>query len=623
MQRRSLLDRVRLAHPAAVAVGFALLAAAIVGAILLIDSLAGSEAEDPLAGLVADARSQPVPPQTEVPVEASVVPASGGRAEPAPDELSLVPGERAAVLEVSPDDLAESPPGAATMRLYTSGPEANLLLREARERRGRIEPGAPVAPVSTVAGGFTEVDVTQALAEGTRAYTLEAVRAQDDGEQPAVTVALAGEHSPELALTDAVAAKAWALPGEALPPPLRSAAGGGDPGGPEVTLDSPARPAEVEVTPLFSGRLASGDGAIPTVRLGIWAGDELAGSPLAAPRGLVEGDRWSLLRPLPPGEWTVVAIQADRSGRVGTSDPVTITVDAAPRLAAAGDIACAPDNPYFNDLRGSPREQQCEMLAVSDEIIRSKPSAVLALGDIQYEGGEPENYRASWDPTWGRLEPAMWPVIGNHEVFPIPGIEPGEWYWDHFNGKGEETGIAGERGKGWYSVDAGWWHIAALNSNCDTSPELCDPDGEQAEWLREDLMRSQARCTIVALHHPIVTIGETPDLSELRPIWEILEEAGVDIALVSHAHNYERWAPIGADGERDDETGLRQFVVGTGGVGLGDTPENDGRVQVASEIDDGERWEGFLDLELGQGSYAWRFINAAGGINDRGAGVCN
>lgn len=618
------LDRLRLTHPAAVAAGFVLLVVVIVGGIVLVDSLLGDDSEDPLAGLIApDVRNQPAPAQAEVPLEATVAPASGGRAEQPPEELDLVPGERVAVLTVSPDDLAEAPPAAATIRVDTNGPEANLELHEARERSGGVESGRLVAAVRSVADGTTEIDVTDVLAHGNRAFTLAAAPAGDGDDGPPAAVVLAGDRSPELVLTEAIAARAWSLPGEGLPGSLRAAVGGGDPGGPQVTLESPARGDTTAVTPVFGGRLAPEGDAMPAVRLGIWAGDEPSGNPLAAPKALVEGDRWSLLRPLPPGEWTVMAIQADSGGRVGTSEPATITVDAEPRLAAAGDIACAPDNEYFNDLRGSPRVQQCEMKAVSDQIIRSKPSAVLALGDIQYEGGEPENYRASWDPTWGRLELALWPVIGNHEVFPLPGVEPGEWYWDHFNGKGEKNGIAGERGKGWYSADAGWWHIAVLNSNCDSSPELCDPDGEQATWLRDDLMRNQARCTIAAFHHPIVTIGETPDLTELGPIWRILEQARVDIALVGHAHNYERWAPIGADGERDDETGLRQFVVGTGGVGLGDTPETDGRVQVESEIDDGRQWEGFLDLELGQGSYAWRFVNVAGDVNDRGAAVCH
>ena len=223
----------------------------------------------------------------------------------------------------------------------------------------------------------------------------------------------------------------------------------------------------------------------------------------------------------------------------------------------------------------------------------------------------------------GRLEPVMKPVIGNHEVFPLPENEPGDYYWDHFNGAGRDRGVAGERGKGWYSFDAGWWHAVVLNSNCDSFLDLCDPGGEQAEWLRRDLMQAGARCTVAAFHHPILTIGETPDLDELRPLYEILERGGVDVVLTGHAHNYERWAPMTSSGKRDDDTGMRQFVVGTGGVGLSDTPETDGRVQIASELDDGILWEGFLDLEFGQGTYGWEFVNEAGDVNDAGAGTCH
>ena len=35
--------------------------------------------------------------------------------------------------------------------------------------------------------------------------------------------------------------------------------------------------------------------------------------------------------------------------------------------------------------------------------------------------------------------------------------------------------------------------------------------------------------------------------------------------LNGHDHDYERFAPQNAEGQRDDAAGIREFVVGTGG----------------------------------------------------------
>jgi hypothetical protein len=51
----------------------------------------------------------------------------------------------------------------------------------------------------------------------------------------------------------------------------------------------------------------------------------------------------------------------------------------------------------------------------------------------------------------------------------------------------------------------------------------------------------------------------------LEPLWEALYEAGADVVLSGHEHNYERFAPQDPEGRADPERGIREFVVGTGG----------------------------------------------------------
>ena len=325
------------------------------------------------------------------------MPTFGGRPRKPPAALTLAPGEDAALLEVEDDPQDRA--AAAALRIYTAGPEKNLLLQEASERGERIRPGRTLASVRSVADGYTEVDVTKALAEGERRFALAAAPLRDGEDGRPVSVSLGSERPPALVLTEGPSEE-WALTGP-QPEAGSSAAQGGDEDGPEVTIEDLPRSSKVAVTPLLEGRLSSEPGAEKSVQVGIWAGAEPSGAPLTAPAALVEGERWTLLRPLPRGEWTLVAIQLGRGGTVGASEPVTLTVTAEPTVAAAGDIACEPENVYFNDGEGDQEAQQCRMKAVSDRILESDPSAVLALGDIQYLSGEPEDYRRSWDPTWG------------------------------------------------------------------------------------------------------------------------------------------------------------------------------------------------------------------------------
>ena len=57
----------------------------------------------------------------------------------------------------------------------------------------------------------------------------------------------------------------------------------------------------------------------------------------------------------------------------------------------------------------------------------------------------------------------------------------------------------------------------------------------------------------------------------LQPLWKALDDAGAELLLTGHSHNYERFAPRDGNG-KTSAVGIRQFVVGTGGAfmtGLG------------------------------------------------------
>ena len=41
------------------------------------------------------------------------------------------------------------------------------------------------------------------------------------------------------------------------------------------------------------------------------------------------------------------------------------------------------------------------MRATSDLVVSLKPTAVLILGDTQYENGSPDAYKKAWTNNWG------------------------------------------------------------------------------------------------------------------------------------------------------------------------------------------------------------------------------
>ena len=257
-----------------------------------------------------------------------------------------------------------------------------------------------------------------------------------------------------------------------------------------------------------------------------------------------------------------------------------------PTIFAAGDIAdCGP---------GAEKTAR---------YLEAQPGLILALGDLAYATASIEDFRRCYQPTWGRLQQRIRAVPGNHEYMSA-GARP------YF---AQMRAAAGPAGKGYYSFDFHGWHIVGLNSHVRISE-----DSEQIQWLKEDLAKASASCLLAFIHLPRFSSGEGGDNEEVDIAWKTLQQAGVNLVLAGHDHLYERFAPMDAAGRRDPATGMRSFVVGTGGAYLDQKPwwkRRNSEALIAGE------W-GVLKLELAQASYTWSFITADGRVLDAGSDTC-
>lgn len=288
-----------------------------------------------------------------------------------------------------------------------------------------------------------------------------------------------------------------------------------------------------------------------------------------------------------------------RARTSATSGGVSATV------AAAGDVSCDPADRNFNGGSGTPTA--CRMEATAALVESIDPDAVLLLGDVQYEDGAPEKYVESYEKNWGRFKDVTRPAVGNHEYL----TPEASGYFDYFGS------AAGRPDQGWYSYNIGAWHLIALNSNC-SKVGGCQPGSPQERWLRADLAANTARCTLAYWHHSRFSSGQHGNSTRYDSLWEALDEAGADLVLTAHDHDYERFAPQDADGKRDQARGIRQFVVGTGGRNTRPFTS----VQPNSEFRLTEMY-GVLELTLRPDSYRWQFVTVDGGaVADEGTGKC-
>ena len=269
-------------------------------------------------------------------------------------------------------------------------------------------------------------------------------------------------------------------------------------------------------------------------------------------------------------------------------------------LVGAGDIASCTNQ---ND-------------EATAELLDGVAGTVFTTGDNVYDFGTAAEFNNCYEPNWGRHKARTQPVPGNHDY--ADGKSEAEGYFDYFGS------AAGEEGKGYYSYELGDWHLIALNSACEKGMEECEYRSSlratMVEWLKEDLATNSRKCTLAYWHHPLFSSGAHGNNANMKPIWEALYEANVDVVVNGHDHVYERFAPQDPNGVADLAKGIREFVVGTGGR---EALRHFNEIMPSSEVRNADTY-GVLKLTLHPTSYDWEFVPVPDGtFADSGSDNCH
>jgi len=319
----------------------------------------------------------------------------------------------------------------------------------------------------------------------------------------------------------------------------------------------------------------SAAGSPLTGRVVTWSSDNTAAATVNG-SGLVSG--------VAAGAATITATC---EGKTGTSAITVTAPGSSVTFVGAGDIA-----------EGGGHAQD------TANLLDAIPGSVFTSGDNAYPDGTTANFNNYYTPTWGRHKARTYPVPGNHDYH----VANAANYFTYFGA------AAGTPGSGYYSYNLGDWHVVALNSEINTAA-----GSPQEQWLRADLAANTKQCTIAYWHQPVFNSGDQHGSStKCKPLWQALQDFGAEIVICGHEHIYERFAPQTANGVAS-ATGIREFVVGTGGANLYTitTPIAN------SEARNTNTW-GVLKLTLGPGTYSWQFIPIAGRTyTDSGSGTCH
>ena len=200
--------------------------------------------------------------------------------------------------------------------------------------------------------------------------------------------------------------------------------------------------------------------------------------------------------------------------------------------------------------------------AVTLRMVNETPDLVLQVGDIAYEEGTYDQFKANFFDYYFTLlrRTPFFMVPGNHEYY-TNNAAP----FLSLTSNPAETVPPIDRNK-YFSFDWGDAHFIGLDSNLmgdNTSQK------RMLQWLDADLAQTQAPWKIVYFHHlpfPISQHVGDPLCQAMHDFaMPILEQHGVQLVFDGHEHSYMRTKPM--RGGAPVTSGPAVVVVTTGGGG--------------------------------------------------------
>ena len=273
---------------------------------------------------------------------------------------------------------------------------------------------------------------------------------------------------------------------------------------------------------------------------------------------------------------------------------------APPPFAAVG----TPGSPAL--LIGAGDIARCDR--TNDEatglLLDNYPGAtVFTAGDNTNGNATLTNFNSCYGPSWGRNKTRTRPAVGNNDYKTANAAGFNQYF----------GAAGGELGKYYYSYDLGAWHVVVLND------QIAMTVGSPQElWLRAELAANTKKCTLAYWHRPRFSSTGTNNLAAVKPLWDALYAYNADVVVNGNLTLYERFAPQSPTAVADP-LGIREFIVGTGGLNL-QTP---GNPRPNSQVRNGTTY-GVLKFVLDTASYSWEFVPIAGAtFTDAGTTGCH
>ncbi len=316
---------------------------------------------------------------------------------------------------------------------------------------------------------------------------------------------------------------------------------------------------------------------------------------------------------LMPGWLPILSVNNTKaSNHINAGNTRSALAASDPVIAAAGDIACDPNDSNFNGGNGT--SSNCRQLYTSNLLVNAGLAAVINLGDNQYYCGSYQAYLGAYDLSWGRVKSITHPSVGNHEYLTSGATDCNS---SNANAAGYFQYFGTAAGNGYYSFNIGNWHLISLDTNC-SSVGGCGSSSTQGQWLNADLNAHTNMCTLAFWHIPLFSSGGRANNNSLY-FWQTLYSHHADVVLDGHDHIYERFAPQTPSGVADPVWGIREFTAGTGGADHTSITT----IAANSEVRNATTY-GVLKLTLHASSYDWQFVPEAGKtFTDSGTANCH